>query len=96
MRETYSKNKDLAKLIGMKGSYEILEELEMGEKRFSELKKIVTHSTLAKRLPKLEEFNLIERKVLESRPPIVMYGLTAKGKEILDFFRKLKGGKDQF
>jgi len=91
MERTKSKNEELINLLGMKGSYEILKELEKGNKRFKDLKKVVTHSTLTKRLFELEKFNLIARKVDESRrPPVVEYILTEKGKEILEFFRKFR------
>jgi len=91
MKQTKSKNEELINLLRLKGSYEILKELETGSKRFKDLKRKVTHSTLAKRLSDLERFNLIIRKVDEKhKPPIVEYVLTRKGKEILEFFRKFQ------
>lgn len=92
MKQTKSKNEEeLISLLGLKGSYEILKELETGSKRFKDLKRKLTHSTLAKRLSDLEKSNLIIRRVDEKhKPPIVEYELTAKGKEILEFFRKFQ------
>lgn len=89
MEETKSKDKELLKILGKTGSYEILKELEKESKRFSDLAKIVTHSTLAKRLLELEKFNLIRRKVVDSRPPVVEYVLTEKGRQILKFFKEI-------
>lgn len=89
MKQIKSKNEELIALLRKKGSYEVLKELEKGSKRFRDLKKVITHSTLANRLSELENYNLIVRKVDEKqKPPVVEYVLTEKGREILEFFRK--------
>lgn len=90
MKQTKSENEELISLLRKKGSYEVLKELESGPKRFKDLKRAITHSTLAKRLSELEKCRLIVRKVDEKqKPPTVEYALTEKGTEILDFFRKI-------
>jgi DNA-binding HxlR family transcriptional regulator len=95
MNEIKSKNEEPISVLRMKNSYEILKELESGRKRFKDLKRKFTHSTLAKRLSDLENCNLIIRKVDEKRkPPIVEYELTEKGRKILDFFKKISEEKE--
>jgi len=89
MKDTCTRNKELIRILGLQGTYEILSELEKGEKRFSELKRLVTHSTLAKRLRELERLKLVSRKILNTRPPIVLYSLTPKGKEIISFLKRI-------
>jgi|YelNatPaOPRAMG01_1025707.scaffolds.fasta_scaffold02115_10 DNA-binding HxlR family transcriptional regulator len=95
MNKIKSKNEELISVLRMKNSYEILKELESGCKRFKDLKRKFTHSTLAKRLSDLEKYNLIIRKVDEKRkPPVVEYELTEKGRKILDFFKKIVEEKE--
>jgi DNA-binding HxlR family transcriptional regulator len=87
--ETNSLPEELVHLLGKKGTIAILKELVEGNKRFSDLKKLLTHATLAKRLKELENAGLIERKVISSRPPSTEYALTSKGKSVLEALKKL-------
>jgi DNA-binding HxlR family transcriptional regulator len=55
-----------------------------GALRFGEFKQIlgeVPPRTLAQRLSELEEAGLLDRTVIDARPPRVEYRLTAKGRE---------------
>jgi DNA-binding HxlR family transcriptional regulator len=87
--ETNSFSEELIHLLGKTGTITILKELGMGNKRFSDLKKHLTHATLAKRLKELEKAGLIERKIIQSRPPSTEYALTSRGREVLEKLRKL-------
>jgi DNA-binding HxlR family transcriptional regulator len=55
-----------------------------GALRFNEFKQIlgeVPPRTLAQRLSELEEAGLLDRTVIDARPPRVEYRLTEKGRE---------------
>jgi DNA-binding HxlR family transcriptional regulator len=55
-----------------------------GALRFNEFKQIlgeVPPGTLAQRLTELEEAGLLDRTVIDARPPRVEYRLTEKGRE---------------
>lgn len=88
MKETKYINEELIGLFARKGSITILTELEGSAKRFTQLKKTLSHATLAKRLPELEKFGLIERRIVEGRPPATVYSLTSKGEKALEYLRK--------
>ena len=56
-----------------------------GASRFNELKQAVGEippTTLAQRLVELEQAGLLERRVLDSRPPRVQYQLTDDGRRL--------------
>ncbi len=58
-----------------------------GAVRFNELKQAVgaiPPRTLAQRLVELEESGVLERRVIDARPPRVEYRLTAKGDRLRD------------
>ena len=55
-----------------------------GALRFNEFKQIlgeVPPRTLAQRLSELEEAGLLDRTVIDARPPLVEYRLTERGRE---------------
>jgi DNA-binding HxlR family transcriptional regulator len=58
---------------------------EAGAVRFNEFKQTlegIPPRTLAQRLSELEEAGVLERRVLDTRPPRVEYTLTAEGKRL--------------
>ncbi len=63
-----------------------------GALRFNEFKQIlgeVPPRTLAQRLSELEEAGLLDRMVIDARPPRVEYRLTRKGREFGSVVRAL-------
>jgi len=51
---------------------------------------VVSRQTFANLLKKLEEEGIVNRKVIESRPPRVEYSLTSKGKRVADILSDLE------
>lgn len=90
MKKTKSSNEEYLQILCREGAVTILKELVMGPRRFSKLKRLVKHSTLAKRLKELEDAGLVERTVTKRRPPASEYTLTNKGKEVLNILSQLK------
>jgi DNA-binding HxlR family transcriptional regulator len=82
---------DLVKLASCKWTLPILNSLN--EPRTpSQIKKIlkgISDKVLQERLRKLERLELIERAVLPTRPPTVIYSLTKNGKENLPLLNRL-------
>jgi DNA-binding HxlR family transcriptional regulator len=71
----------------------ILYAAHSGALRFNEFKQIlgsVPPRTLAQRLSELEEAGVLERCVLDTRPPAAEYRLTAKGEELGQLVRELE------
>jgi DNA-binding HxlR family transcriptional regulator len=63
-----------------------------GALRFNEFKQIlgeVPPRTLAQRLSELEDAGLLDRTVVDARPPRVEYRLTARGREFGAVVREL-------
>jgi DNA-binding HxlR family transcriptional regulator len=91
--------------IGKKWSLLIIAILgNEGEKGFNELKKEldgISPKTLSETLKKLEELNLVNKKVFETSPPSVRYSLTSDGLELrghlIPLLRwvSLKGAKEE-
>lgn len=50
---------------------------------------VVSRQTFAKLLKELEKKGIVERKVIDERPPRVEYSLTEKGKEIALLLSKI-------
>ncbi|NMO97128.1 winged helix-turn-helix transcriptional regulator [Paenibacillus lemnae] len=77
-------------VIGGKWKVVILCHLDKGEKRTSELKRLmpgITQKMLTQQLRELEEAGLVKRQIFEQVPPKVVYSLTDYGwtmKPILD------------
>ena len=51
---------------------------------------VVSRQTFANLLKRLEKEGIINRRVIENRPPRVEYSLTKKGKEIANILTKLE------
>jgi len=85
-----SVSEDLLPVLGKVGALPILKELSRGPKRFSDLKQVATHATVAKRVKELERLNLIQRRIVNSRPPTTIYNITARGSEVLQILEKLR------
>ena len=51
--------------------------------------KKINSRTLANRLKKLEEEGLLDREVINERPPTTAYKLTNKGKKVIELIAKL-------
>ncbi|WP_226003494.1 winged helix-turn-helix transcriptional regulator [Paenibacillus sp. BJ-4] len=77
-------------VIGGKWKVVILCHLDKGEKRTSELKRLmpgITQKMLTQQLRELEEDGVVKRSIYEQLPPKVVYSLTEYGwslKPILD------------
>lgn len=79
-------------LIGGKWKLIILWHLLDGEKRFSELNRIIpniTQKMLTSQLRELEEKDLVSRKVYPQVPPKVEYSLTERGKSLEKILRDI-------
>lgn len=78
----------------LKGTLEILSELEECPKRFNELARMKGHPkpmnkhTLASRLKMMEKQEFVVRIVKDTWPPHVTYEITAKGKELLALMKQ--------
>lgn len=74
-----------AEILGKKWTGLILRVLLDGPKRFSELKSYlpdVSDRMLSDRLKELEQAGIVVREVLETRPVLIQYSLTAKGRDL--------------
>lgn len=79
-------------LIGGKWKIRILWYLNMGTKRFSELKRLIpdiTPKMLTNQLREMENDNLITRKVYPEVPPKVEYSSTDYGKSLQDILERM-------
>lgn len=79
-------------LIGGKWKLIILWHLLDGEKRFSELNRIIpniTQKMLTTQLRELEEKDLVSRKVYPQVPPKVEYSLTERGRSLEKILRDI-------
>jgi DNA-binding HxlR family transcriptional regulator len=73
-----------ADLLERRWLLSVLYAAHSGALRFNEFKQIlgaVPPRTLAQRLSELEEAGLLDRMVIDARPPRVEYRLTDKGRE---------------
>jgi DNA-binding HxlR family transcriptional regulator len=73
-----------ADLLERRWLLSVLYAAHSGALRFNEFKQIlgaVPPRTLAQRLSELEEAGLLDRTVIDARPPRVEYRLTDKGRE---------------
>lgn len=74
-----------AEILGKKWTGLILRTLLTGPKRFSEIKEQlsgVSDRMLSDRLKELEKENIVARNVLETRPVLIQYSLTEKGRDL--------------
>lgn len=75
----------LTALLERRWSLSVLYAAHLGAVRFSEFEQAlgpVPPATLAARLADLESAGLIERRVLDTRPPRTEYALTAEGRRL--------------
>jgi DNA-binding HxlR family transcriptional regulator len=66
---------------------------QSGAVRFNEFKQVlegIPPRTLAQRLVELEEAGVLERRVVDARPPRVEYRLTTSGKRLTQVVRALE------
>jgi DNA-binding HxlR family transcriptional regulator len=76
---------DVLDIVGGKWRGQILAHLCESPKRFNELKTVlkkITSSTLTKELRYLEDIKMIERKIIQDKPVVIKYKLTAHGMSI--------------
>ncbi len=74
-----------ADLLGRRYALAIVYASHSGATRFNEFKQVlgpVPPTTLSARLDELEEAGVLERRVIDSRPPRTEYTLTAKGRQL--------------
>jgi DNA-binding HxlR family transcriptional regulator len=74
-----------ARIVGGRWKGVVLEQLFLGTKRFSELKRGITgitQRTLAQQLRELQNTGIVERTVYPDRPPRVVYAITPLGKSL--------------
>ena len=77
--------REAADLLGRRSMLTIVYAAHTGAVRFNEFKESVGRippNTLAERLKELEAAGILERRVLDSRPPVVEYRLTERGKRL--------------
>jgi DNA-binding HxlR family transcriptional regulator len=83
-----------ADLLGRRSMLTIVYAAHSGAVRFNEFKESVGRippNTLAERLKELEAAGILERRVLDARPPVVEYRLTERGlrlKTVVDAMRR--------
>lgn len=80
-------------LIGGKYKAIILWTLAGGQRRFSELRKIIAGATpkmLTQQLRELEAQKLIDRKVFQVVPPKVEYSLTEMGRSLIPILTAMR------
>lgn len=86
LKDQYSCSMELTiDLIGGKWKIRILWYLNMGTKRFSEIKRLIpdiTPKMLTTQLREMERDHLITRKVYPQVPPKVEYSITEYGKDL--------------
>jgi len=86
--------RDAADLLGRRSMLTIVYAAHAGARRFNEFKESVGRippRTLSERLRELEAAGVLERRVLDGRPPIVEYRLTERGvrlKALVDAMRR--------
>ncbi len=87
-----------ADLLGRRHALAIVYASRAGATRFNEFKQVVgpvPPTTLSARLDELTEAGLLERRVVDSRPPRTEYALTEKGRRLallLDALATLESG----
>ena len=83
-----------ADLLERRWTVSIVYAAQSGAVRFNEFKQAVGRvppRTLAQRLTELEEAGVLERHVVDSRPPRVEYVLTPKGERLRAVIEALRG-----
>ena len=78
--------------IGKKGFAKILETLEAGDKRYTEVSERVhlSSATLSKRLREARSAGLVQVRASEEGPkPAIVYALSRKGRKVIEALRNL-------
>ena len=86
-----------ADLLGRRSMLTILYASYTGAVRFNEFRQAigsVPPRTLAQRLTELEEAGILERRVVDARPPRVEYRLTDKGRRLRALVHALRHWAD--
>ena len=81
-----------ADLLGRRYALAIVYASRSGATRFNEFKQVlgpVPPTTLSARLDELAEAGVLERRVVDSRPPRTEYTLTTKGRRLADLLDSL-------
>ncbi len=81
-----------ADLLGRRWVLAIVYASHSGATRFNEFKRVlvgITPRTLAQRLTELEEAGILERRVIDARPPRAEYRLTPAGRRLRALVRAL-------
>ena len=83
-----------SKFLFRKGVIEVISYLDkIGKAGYYEIYKqdfVVSRQTFANLLKELENEGLVNRRVIEERPPRVEYSLTGKGKKVADILSDLE------
>ncbi len=86
-----------ADLLGRRWLLQVLVAAHSGATRFNEFRQSVgpvPPRTLAQRLGELERAGIVERHVVDARPPYVEYRLTAEGRRLGVVVDALRGWAD--
>jgi DNA-binding HxlR family transcriptional regulator len=87
----YGKSEELSHVIGLKGTMKILYLIEEDPRRYKELNKelkILSQTSLSRRLERLQALNIIKQKPARSeRRDIHEYILTSRGELLMKFFQ---------
>ncbi|MFQ5919314.1 MAG: winged helix-turn-helix transcriptional regulator [Thermoplasmata archaeon] len=78
--------------IRKKGFAKVLEVLESGDKRYTEVSQRVrlSSATLSKRLKEARTAGLVQVRAAEEGPkPVIVYALSRKGRKVMDALRGL-------
>ena len=82
-KEAYKEIKDIMKLMAQEGSIAILHKTDQGWTKYKEMQKILTNPpTLSRRLDKMVELGLIEKKILNEKYRPTVYKSTEAGRRV--------------
>lgn len=85
-------------VIGSEPKLLVIRYLLEGPKRFNELQRLTSLSskTLSNTLKELENLGIVKRNIVNTRPLIMTYELTEKGKELKRVFDELRKWGEKF
>lgn len=85
-------------VIGSEPKLLVIRYLLEGPKRFNELQRLTSLSskTLSNTLKELENLGIVKRNMVNTRPLIITYELTEKGKELKRVFEELRKWGEKF
>ena len=84
--------------IKKKGFAKVLEVLETGDKRYSEVSQRVrlSSATLSKRLMEARTAGLVQAKASEEdRKPVIVYALSRKGRRVIEALKNLTSSLEE-